>query len=303
MSNILVTGGTGFLGRHLVRRLKGDNNTVHVCNTTTCNLHNYDELRTAFKEECFDYIFHLAAKTKAGDYCLYHKGEQWIDNQLLNTNILKFWVNEQPSAKLIGMGTSCMYEPSDEHLKEEMCMTGDTEAGLYAYAHTKRMLLVGLQSIADQYGLKYIYFIPSTLYGTDFVLNDNHFIFDLIKKIYNGKHHNDDVVLWGDGHQRRELIYIDDVIDIMLLLLHTDNQVINLGTGHDNSIREFAAVVSKVIGFNPSRIIYDESKYTGAQIKTLSPSKLLSLMPDDFSFTSLDDGVKSTIEYYLSARK
>ena len=149
MNNVLITGGTGFLGKHLSRKLIADNREVYICNTRTCNLHNYDELPDP-KHHKFDIIYHLAAKTKAGDYCLYHKGEQWIDNQLLNTNILKYWVEKQPQAKFIGMGTSCMYEPSNEHLTEDNCLRGDPEPGLYAYAHTKRMLLVGLQSYMVQ---------------------------------------------------------------------------------------------------------------------------------------------------------
>jgi len=303
MKEVFITGATGFLGRHLVKRLDNLGYNISISNSTYCNLHDYKNLCNNLNDKKFDYIFHLAAKTKAGDYCLDHKGEQWLDNQLLNTNILKFWKEKQPQAKLIAMGTSCMYEPSTDALKEGNCMVGQPDEGLLTYAHTKRMLLLGLEALANQYNLKFLYFIPSTLYGTDFELNDNHFIFDLVKKIYRGKHYNEDVVLWGNGLQRRELIYVEDAVDIILKLLNLDNKIINLGTGNDNTIKEFAKYICNSFSYNPDKIIYDESKYTGAKRKILCVQKLLSLVREEFKFTSLEEGINSIIEYYNQSCK
>lgn len=295
--NILITGSSGYLGRHLVKYIPVEHQ-VYLCNSKRGNLHNYDEFVRYCGVQKFDIIYHLAAKTKAGDYCLHHKGEQWIDNQLLNTNILKYWVEKQPQAKMICMGTSCMYEPSIQPLREEDCMKGDPDPGLETYAYTKRMLLMGLKAIAEQYGLEYTYFVPSTLYGPDFDPEDSHFIFDLVKKIYRGKHHGDEVVLWGDGYQRRELIYIDDVVRILWDLRHASNEVINLGTGYDNNIREFAMCVSDHMGYDPNKIVYDTSKYVGAKVKMVWVDKLVSLMPSDFKFTDLKTGVGNVVNYY-----
>lgn len=297
---ILVTGATGFLGRHFVKNISEKNIEVYVSNTKKGNLQNYENLCSEFEGNKFDYIYHFAAKTKAGDYCLTHKGEQWIDNQILNTNILKYWVEEQSQAKMICMGTSCMFEPSDDPLKEIDCLSGIPDFDLATYAFTKRMLLIGLQSIANQYGLKYTYFIPSTLYGTNFDLNDSHFIFDLVKKIYRGKNNNEEVILWGNGYQRRELIYIDDVVKILWQLRDLENEIVNIGTGVDRSIREFASIVCKHIEYDEKNIKYDTSKYTGAKVKILNPNKLISLMPNNFKFTSLDSGIKNIVDYYSS---
>ena len=94
----LVTGATGFLGRHLIKRLKLDNWIVYISNRKNANLDTYENL-FVFNDIKFTHIFHLAANTKAGDWCKYNKAEQWITNQVLNTNILKYWVEFQPQAK------------------------------------------------------------------------------------------------------------------------------------------------------------------------------------------------------------
>jgi GDP-L-fucose synthase len=249
----------------------------------------------------FDYIFHLAAKTKAGDYCLYHKGEQWLENQILNTNILLYWKKYQPQAKMVAMGTSCSYSPNYKELKEENYLLDQPEEGLYTYAMTKRMLLVGLQSIQEQFGLNWVYFVPSTLYGPDFELDDSHFIFDLIKKIAKGKYNGDLVELWGNGDQKRELIYIDDVINIILSLKDINNEIINLGSGDTKSIKDFANIICNNLDYNSNLIHYDITKYVGVFEKYLDIFKLQHTLPDNFYFTSLDKGISNTIKYYLNA--
>ena len=93
----LVTGGTGFLGRHLVKYLHSHAFKLVISNTQNNSLDRIENL--THLEEKFDYIFHLAAVTKAGDYCLTHQGDQWISNQKINTNILDYWKNHQPQAK------------------------------------------------------------------------------------------------------------------------------------------------------------------------------------------------------------
>ena len=114
-------------------------------------------------------------------------------------------------------------------MTEENYLVGLPGKDLFTYAMTKRMLLTGLMAFEKQYGLKWLCFIPSTLYGPGFQQHDNHFIFDLVRKIYNGKHYGDEVELWGDGYQRRELIYVEDAIDAMLNLLDQENEIFNLG--------------------------------------------------------------------------
>jgi GDP-L-fucose synthase len=292
---VLVTGATGFLGGHLCSKLEKLNYEVYKSNTSQANLSKIENLYI-FNDIKFDYIFHLAAATKAGDYCLTHQGDQWQDNQLLNTNMLIYWKDYQPQAKIICMGTSCSY-PFDLPMKEENYLVGLPGKDLYTYAMTKRMLLTGLMAFEKQYDLKWLCFIPSTLYGPGFKEHDNHFIFDLIRKIYNGKHYDKEVELWGDGYQRRELIYVDDAIEAMLNLMNEENEIFNLGSSRDLPIRHYADEISSQIGYGSEKIIYNIEKYVGVRKRKLEVDKVQKLSLN-YCKTSLEEGLRKTINFY-----
>jgi GDP-L-fucose synthase len=295
--DILVTGGTGFLGKHLVRKLKSLGHSVYISNTKEANLDRVENLYK-FNEVKFDYIFHLAAATKAGDYCLTHQGEQWENNQRLNTNMLIYWKDYQPQAKIICMGTSCSY-PADLLMTEENYLIGQPGNDLYTYAMTKRMLLVGLKAFQKQYGLKWLCFIPSTLYGPGFEQHDNHFIFDVVRKIYNGKHYGEEIELWGDGYQRRELIYVDDAIEAMINLLGEENEVFNLGSSRDLPIRHYAQAICDCLEYDHDQIIYNTDKYVGVRKRKLEVDKVQKLSLN-YCKTPLLEGIQKTVDFYCT---
>jgi len=302
MKNILVTGATGFLGSHLIKKLKQLNYTIFISNTKVANLNNITNLKI-YDDIRFDYIFHLAAVTKAGDYCLKHKGDQWLSNQTINTNILRYWKEKQPQAKMICMGTSCSYSP-DLPMVEKNYLLGQPDEGLYTYAMTKRMLLVGLKSIEEQYGLKWLYFVPSTLYGPDFELEDNHFIFDFIRNCYNAKNKGNKFIVWGDGEQRRELIYVDDAVNAMISLIDEENKIFNLGSGQDNSINEFARIVCDNYKYDYGLVEHDLTKYVGVKEKKIDTTKIdAALSPKKLLNTTLEQGLKKTIKYFIEEYK
>jgi GDP-L-fucose synthase len=292
---VLVTGGTGFLGRHLVPDLERQGARVTVINSKNCNLVEKQNL-LQFKDTKFERIYHLAAWTKAGDFCLHHKGEQWIINQQINTNVLWFWREFQPQAMMIAMGTSCAYPP-EMVLKEENYMAGEPDRDLYTYAMTKRMLYTGLLALHHQFGMQFRHLIPSTLFGPKFDREDSHFIFDLIKKIVAGKREGKPVALWGTGQQVRELIYIDDAIRLINLATeHCPNDLLNLGSGIGFSIREYAQMICEIVGYNPSKIGYDTTKFQGVSKKVFNTDKIKRLF--NFEFTDIRKSLAETIAYY-----
>lgn len=254
--------------------------------------------------ESYDEIWHLAAWTQAGDFCVHHPGEQWIINQRINTNVLDWWQSRQPQARLIAIGTSCSYAPASK-LTEQNYLVGDPIPELYSYAMTKRMLLVGMQALAVQYGLQYVYLVPSTLYGPGYHTDrrQRHFIFDLINKILRGRSFGEPVELWGDGHQKRELVFVKDFVDAALqLATAAHNDIVNIGSGKEHSIRWYAEKICGLVDYDPAKIVYDTSRYTGVRSKQLSIGKLKSLLPE-FEATPIDSALETTVRWFEVAEQ
>ena len=296
--NILITGASGFMGKALSDRLAVPENKLVLLNSRSADL-TKDSSLLKYNDLTYDLIFHLAAWTQAGDFCLYHQGEQWIINQQINTNTLAWWQQYQPQAKMVTFGTSVSYAV-ENNLAEENYMAGIPNEKFYSYAMSKRMLYSGLISLNRQFGMKYLYLVPSTLYGPGYHTDGRqmHFIFDLIRKIIRGKEYGEKVELWGDGYQRRELVYIDDFINTLLnLSANTDNEIINIGAGEDYNIREFASKICEIAGYDFTSVTFDTTKYVGAKSKCLSVNKLKTFLPA-YKTSSLEQGLKKTIDWF-----
>ena len=300
---ILVTGASGFLGTHLCRALKARGDRVTQVSSREADLRVVGSL-VPFASVHYDTIFHLAAWTQAGDFCLTHPGEQWLVNQAINTHVLAWWQACQPQAKLIAMGTSCSYAAAGE-LVETRYMDGTPIESLYTYAMTKRMLYVGLEALCKQFGLRYLYLVPSTLYGPGYHPKGKqmHFVFDLIRKIVEGKTHGKPVVLWGDGRQKRELVHVDDFVRAALRLAdEVDNEIVNIGAGREHTIMEFAGLICTLVGYDATLIEYDTTRYVGARSKILGTGKFSRLLPD-FAMTPVERGLQETVAWHMSENR
>lgn len=297
---VLITGASGFVGKNLKNKLQKLDYEVIDFNSSQIDLRDSNSLKI-YKNVKFDQIYHLAAWTQAGDFSIHNQGNEWIYNQLINSNVLQYWKDHNPSAKFISFGTSCSYREGSD-LKEVEYLIGEPIKSLYVYAMTKRMLQIGLQAINNQFALNYNTFVPSTLYGNGYNLNDKkipHFIFDLIRKIVLMKKNNKTAVLWGDGYQERELIHIDDFLDIMIELnKKSQNEIFNVGAGKGYNIRYFASIICKILDIDPEDISYDDTKFVGAKSKVLNIDKMNSFILNKKQI-ALKDGIESIVyEFY-----
>lgn len=300
--NILITGSSGFMGKALSKRLAAQGDQLVLLNSKSADL-TKDAALLKYNDKQYDIIYHLAAWTQAGDFCLHHQGEQWIINQQINVNTLAWWQKYQPQAKMIAFGTSVSYA-TEGNLAEGNYMLGVPNDKFYSYAMSKRMLYSGLISLNRQFGMNYLYLIPSTLYGPGYHTDGRqmHFIFDLIRKIIRGKEYGEKVELWGDGYQRREIVYIDDFINILLeLSSKVHNDLVNIGAGEDYNIREFASAICKIVGYDFSLISFNTEKYVGAKSKFLNVQKLKSILPN-LQMTLLNKGLANTIGWLYEGK-
>lgn len=304
MKKVLITGSSGFLGKHLVRTLQQQGVEVTALTSKNADLTNCNSL-DSYPGDGYDHIFHLAAWTQAGDFCAKRAGEQWVINQQLNTNVLAWWMKHAPQAKMVTFGTSVSYAVEHD-LTEDKYLDGQPYEKFYAYGMSKRMLLAGLSSLHKQFGMNYLYAIPSTLYGAGYHMDDRqmHFIYDLVRKILRGKLYGEPVTLWGDGEQRRELVYIDDFIHNLLSLNNVaQNDIYNIGGGEDYSIKDFANIICELTGYDPANIGYDVTQYVGARSKILSIDKYRATVGAEPQRTPLTKGIAETIEWFMDNKE
>ena len=285
---ILITGSTGFVGKHLIKKLKTEEHEIVEINSS-----NFTSM-WSLEKNYFDVIIHLAVKTAAGGYCQEHPGEQWIVNSSINADMLAYWTQYQQRATMITFGSSCGYS-NDVEKVEGNYLKGEVEKGYEVYGNIKRTLLVGLNALKKEFQMDSYYLIPSVFYGPEYDIDDKHFIFDLIRKIVTAKNGGEEVLLWGDGTQERELIYIDDAVDIITACINNSDapKMFNLSSGNTYTLKEYAQTICDIVDYNYDLIKWDINAFVGSPSKQLFNTHL-----QDYKFTSLKDGLKNTIKYY-----
>ena len=281
-SRIYVAGHRGLVGSAIIRALE-QNGFENLITRTHAELELLDAVAVQefFAETKPEFVFLAAAKVGGIHANSTYPADFIRENLLVQTNVIhEAW--RHGVEKLMFLGSSCIYPKlCPQPIKEEYLLTGELESTNDAYALAKIAGIKTCQSYNQQYGTKFFSVMPTNLYG----INDNfhpensHVLPALIRKFHEAKLSNAETVsIWGNGTARREFLHTDDLAEAVLFLMenYDDSEIINVGCGEDQTIRELAETIQKVVSFN-GRLDFDTSYPNGTPQKFLDISKINSL--------------------------
>ena len=299
----VVTGGSGFLGSHLVALLEADGHDVHIVRSKDTDLTDANAVAQLFEEQKPDRVFHLAAEVGGIGANRDNPGRYWYANLMMGVNVLE-QARIHATEKVVMVGTICSYPKfAPIPFREETLWDGYPEETNAPYGVAKKALLVGAQSYREQYGLNSIVLLPVNLYGPrdNFDLHSSHVIPALIRKMVEAQERGEsNVTLWGDGSPTREFLYVEDCARGLFMAGrdYDGSDPVNLGTGLEISIKDLAETVAAATGFE-GEIIWDTTKPNGQPRRQLDVSRA----KEQFGFeaeVSFADGMARTVEWFRS---
>jgi len=299
---VLVTGGTGFLGSHVVDALKQRGvapEQISLPRRATDDLRRWEVCQRVVAGQ--DVIIHMAASVGGIGINREKPGEFFYDNLMMGVQLIEA-ARQAGVGKFVSIGTICAYPkftPIPFH--EENLWDGYPEETNAPYGLAKKMLLVQGQAYRQQYGFQSIYLLPVNLYGPgdNFDPRSSHVIPALIKKCVEAVQANAPAIeVWGDGSPTREFLYVEDAAEGIALAAerYDGDQPVNLGSGTEISIRDLVETIARLTGFKGD-IVWDTSKPNGQPRRQLDVSRAQQY----FGFrakTSFEDGLRRTIAWY-----
>jgi GDP-L-fucose synthase len=298
---VLVTGGGGFLGSHLVERMRTDGVEPFVARRRDYDLTVAEDVKRLFGAAEPELVIHLAAEVGGIGANRVNPGRYWYANLMMGAHVLE-QSRLSGTRKLVLLGTICSYPKfAPVPFREEDLWNGYPEETNAPYGVAKKALLTGADAYRAQYGLETIYLLPVNLYGPrdNFDLQTSHVIPALIRKMVDAKRHDEpQIVLWGDGSPTREFLHVEDCAEgIWLAAQHYEGaEPVNLGTGEEISIRALAELVAELTGY-AGEIVWDTSKPNGQPRRRLDTTRA----ERSFDFKarrSLGEGLAETIDWY-----
>ena len=296
-SRVYVAGNTGLVGSAIVRMLhwKGYTNILSSP-SKSWDLRNQMDVERFFRVNEPEYVYLAAAKVGGIGANAYYPGHFIYDNLMIQTNVIhaarKFGVK-----KLLFLGSSCIYPKfAEQPITEDQLLGGYLEPSNDAYAIAKIAGIKMCQAYRKQYGFNAISLMPTNLYGPNdnYDLDSSHVLPAMIRKFHEAK---DKVTLWGDGSAMREFLYVDDLAEAAFKCMvdYDSEDIINVGTGKDITIKDLAETIADVVGFD-GEVVWDTSKPNGTPRKVLNVDKIKSLgwKPK----VSLREGIQKTYDLY-----
>ncbi|MGZ5244625.1 MAG: GDP-L-fucose synthase [Bacteroidia bacterium] len=278
-ARIYIAGHRGMVGSAIVRRLKSEGyNNLLLRTSKELDLRNQREVQDFFEQEKPEYVFLAAAKVGGIMANNTYRAEFLYDNLMIEANVIH-QSHLAEVKKLLFLGSSCIYpKMAPQPLKEEYLLTGSLEPTNEPYAIAKITGIKLCETYRHQYNSNFISAMPTNLYGPNdnYDLQNSHVLPALIRKFHEAKTENRPFVeLWGTGSPLREFLHVDDLAEACLHLMETYNEptTINIGVGHDISIKDLALLVKETVGYE-GELKWDSTKPDGTPRKLMDVSKL-----------------------------
>jgi len=298
---ILVAGGSGFLGKSVIKKLKERNiNLVSLDLIDGYDFRDFGKTKKIIEKEKFDALIHCAAYVGGIQFGYEHPAELFYNNILMTTYLME-------AARLAGVKrfvnpiSNCVYPGSASLFKEEELWDGPMHESVASYGIAKKAGLAQGQAYWKQYGFDSVHLILPNMYGPGdhFEEIKSHALGALIMKFEEAKRKNiPEVIVWGTGKPIREWLYVEDGAEALVRALFIDshNEPVNIGIGRGISIAELADLIKDAVRYD-GKIVFDPSKPDGAPTKTMEISKMRKIF-DWEPKVQLEDGIKKTVEYY-----
>jgi GDP-L-fucose synthase len=302
---VFVAGHKGMVGGALVRRLAREDVELLTVGRSEVDLCDQAAVFDWFARKRPQAVFLAAAKVGGIVANNTLRGEFIYDNLIMSANLIHA-AHVNGAEKLMFLGSSCIYPRlAPQPLREDSMLTGPLEVTNEPYAIAKIAGIKMVEAYRSQYGCDFINVMPTNLYGPgdNYHPEHSHVVAALIRRFHEAKVAGlPNVVVWGTGTPRREFLYVDDLADacIHLMKIYSSGELVNIGTGRDITIAEFARVVATVIGYTGA-IGFDRSRPDGTPRKLLDVSRLARL--GWRARTSLEDGIRLAYQAYLAEQK
>ncbi len=302
---IVVTGGAGFLGSHLIARLQrmGCEN-VFVPRRKEYDLTRLEAIERMFDQHRPEVVIHLAAAVGGIGANQLNPGRFFYENAIMGIQLIEV-ARRRGIEKIVILGTICAYPKfTPVPFREEDLWNGYPEETNAPYGVAKKALLVQCQSYREQYGMNAVFLLPVNLYGPgdNFDLHSSHVIPALIRKCLEAvQAGRKEILLWGDGSPTREFLFVEDAaVGILLAAEKYDKpDPVNLGSGMEISIFDLATSVAAMTGFT-GKIVWDMNRPNGQPRRRLD----ISRAEREFGFraaTPFEAGLRKTIDWYTSS--